>query len=376
MTPDRVHSQESQVSLRLEDLGYDQWFAEQAADMLGPDQSVARVMAVDRGSYVVRGERGEIQAELSGRLRYEVDASPDLPCVGDWVCVNQASPDLAIVQAVLPRKTVLRRKTPGRTVDFQMIAANIDTAFIVQSCHYDFNLRRLDRYLAVINEGGIEPVVVLSKIDLVTEAELEEMVGSIREAGIEAPLVVLSNETGEGLDELRGLLKPGKTYCLLGSSGVGKSTIANRLLGSDALETRAVSGTGEGVHTTARRQLLVLDDGAMLIDTPGMRELGLLGSSDGVKESFGEISELGSACRFSDCTHTQEPGCAVLAAVEAGELSEERHQSYLKLRKETEFYDLTYVEKRKKDRAIGRFYKTAQEDVDRVKEPKRRRRSQ
>ena len=360
----------------MEDLGYDQWFAEQAADMLGPDRSVARVMAVDRGSYVVRGERGEIQAELSGRLRYEVDATPDLPCVGDWVCVNQASPDLAIVQAVLPRKTVLRRKTPGRTVDFQMIAANIDTAFIVQSCHYDFNLRRLDRYLAVINEGGIEPVVVLSKIDLVTEAELEEMVGSIREAGIEAPLVVLSNETGEGLDELRGLLKPGKTYCLLGSSGVGKSTIANRLLGSDALETRAVSGTGEGVHTTARRQLLVLDDGAMLIDTPGMRELGLLGSSDGVKESFGEISELGSACRFSDCTHTQEPGCAVLAAVEAGELSEERHQSYLKLRKETEFYDLTYVEKRKKDRAIGRFYKTAQEDVDRVKEPKRRRRSQ
>ena len=201
MTSDDVHNQESPSSSRLEDLGYDEWFAARAADILGPDQSIARVMAVDRGSYVVRGERGETQAELSGKLRYELEASPDLPCVGDWVCVNEASPDLAIVQAVLPRRTVLRRKTPGKTVDFQMIAANIDTAFIVQSCHYDFNLRRLDRYLVVVKEGGIEPVVVLSKTDLVTAAELEEMVDSIRGAGIQAPLVPLSNETGEGQAE-------------------------------------------------------------------------------------------------------------------------------------------------------------------------------
>jgi ribosome biogenesis GTPase / thiamine phosphate phosphatase len=358
----------------LQALGYDEWFAERAESVLEPGQSVARVTAVDRGSYLVRGERGEGRAELSGRLRYTTESSPDLPCVGDWVCVDETSPELAIIQAVLPRKTFVRRKLPGRAVDFQMIAANIDNAFIVQSCHYDFNLRRLDRYLVVAREGGIEPVVVLSKIDLVSRAELETMTRDIREAGISSTVVGLSNNSGEGLDELRGLLAPGKTYCLLGSSGVGKSTLINRLLGSDTLETKAVSATGEGVHTTARRHLLTLESGAMLIDTPGMRELGLLGASDGVEDSFAEVGHLAAGCRFSDCTHTKEPGCAVLAAVDAGELSKDRYDSYLKLKKETEFYDLSYTEKRQKDRDLGRFYKTAKEDVDRVKGPRRNRR--
>ena len=384
MTPDHVHSHDgphspdprpgTRPTPTLRDLGYDDWFAERAGGVLEPGQSVVRVTAVDRGSYLVRGERGETRAELSGRLRHNT-SSPDLPCVGDWVCVDGASPDLLIIQAVLPRKTFVRRKSPGRTVDFQMIAANIDNAFIVQSCHYDFNLRRLDRYLVVASEGGIEPVVVLSKIDLVDPQELEAMIGSIREAGIGASLVALSNTSGKGLDELRGLLAPGKTYCLLGSSGVGKSTLINRLLGSDTLETKAVSATGEGVHTTARRQLLTLESGAMLIDTPGMRELGLLGSSEGVEDSFSEIGDLAGACRFSDCTHTKEPGCAVLAAVEAGELSDERYGNYVKLKKETEFYDLSYVEKRQKERDLGKFYRTAKEDVDRVKGPGRNRRA-
>lgn len=160
------------------------------------------------------------------------------------------------------------------------------------------------------------------------------------------------------MEEFRGLLVPGKTYCLLGSSGVGKTTLINRLIGRDALDTKAVSGTGEGVHTTSRRQLLLLDNGAMLVDTPGMRELGLLGSSDGVDESFSDIHDLSLTCRFSNCTHTQEPGCAVMAAIDEGNLNEERYESYLKLRKETEYHDLTYVEKRKKDKGLGRFIKS------------------
>jgi len=326
--------------------------------MLQPGQSVARVMTVDRGSFLVRSERDETVAELSGKFRFEAESSPDLPCVGDWVCVDQTSPTLAIIHAVLPRKTFLRRKCPGKTVDFQMIATNLDVAFIVQSCHYDFNIRRLDRYLVAAEEGDIKPIVILSKTDLVTPEESDAMIAAIRDAGISAQLLPLSNTTGNGLEEFRGLLVPGKTFCLLGSSGVGKTTLINRLAGQDLLDTKTVSGTGEGVHTTARRQLLVLDNGAMLVDTPGMRELGLLGASDAVAGSFSDIHELSLTCRFPNCTHAQEPGCAVLNAIETGDLSEARYRSYLKLKKETEYHDRSYVEKRKKDRDFGRFIKS------------------
>ena len=342
----------------LQSIGFDAWFAERASPQVLGEQAPARVMAVDRSGYLVRGEHGESPAELSGKFRHAVESSPDLPCVGDWVGVERASPELAIIHQVLPRRSVLRRKRPGRAVEFQLLAANLDVALIVQSCHFDFNVRRLERYLVVAREGGIEPVVLLSKTDLVTADELDGLIGLIRAAGIQEPVLPFSNPTGAGLDRLQELLAPGRTFCLLGSSGVGKSTLVNRLLGRDALETREVSGTGEGVHTTSRRQLLLLENGAILIDTPGMRELGLLGAGDGLEESFADIQELAGRCRFGDCAHAQEPGCAVRAALESGELDEDRFQSYLKLRRESEFHDLSYVEKRKKDRELGRFYRS------------------
>jgi ribosome biogenesis GTPase len=344
----------------LHALGFDDWFGAHASTILQPGHNLARVMTVDRGAFLVRNEYGELTAELAGKFRFAAESSADLPCVGDWVCLENTSTNLAVIQAVLPRRTFLRRKCPGKTVDFQMIAANLDVAFIVQSCHYDFNIRRLDRYLVVANEGQIKTIVILSKTDLITPEELDGMIQQIRDTGITTQLLPISNTTGTGLEEFRNLLVPGKTYCLLGSSGVGKTTLINRLIGGDALETKAVSGTGEGVHTTARRQLLVLDNGAMLIDTPGMRELGLLGASDGVDDSFSDIHDLSLTCRFSNCTHTQEPGCAVMAAIEGGNLSEERYESYLKLRKETEYHDLSYLEKRNRDKAFGRLRKTIQ----------------
>jgi len=238
-----------------------------------------------------------------------------------------------------------------------MIATNLDVAFIIQSCHYDFNLRRLDRYLVAASEGGIEPVIVLSKTDLVSPEELDNLIGQIRDNGVFNQVIPLSNTTGSGLEQVQGLLVPGQTCCLLGSSGVGKTTLLNRLVGADAFATKVVSGTGEGVHTTSRRQLLVLDNGAMLVDTPGMREFGLLGASEGIEESFADIKKLSDDCRFADCTHSGEPDCAVQAALDSGEINAYRYQSYLKLKKETQYHDLTYVEKRKKDKNFGRLIK-------------------
>jgi ribosome biogenesis GTPase len=350
--------------MKLTELGFDSWFEQQAAPLLQPGHSIARVTAVDRGSFLVRNQDAEMYAELAGKFRFAVEAAIDLPCVGDWVCVQcHASGGPSIIHNVVPRKTFLRRRCPGKTVDFQMIAANIDAAFIVQACGYDFNLGRLDRYLVMANEGAITPWIILTKTDLISPEQLDLVIGQVRQTRSSPQILALSNTTGDGLHEFRNLLVPGRTYCLLGSSGVGKTTLINRLMGCDSLDTKAVSGTGEGVHTTSRRQLVILDNGAMLIDTPGMRELGLLGTSDGVVDTFVEIREYSENCRFANCTHSGEPGCAVLLAVQNGTLSEERHQSYLKLKKETEFHDLSYVEKRRKDRSFGRFIKSAKKSL-------------
>ena len=350
--------------MELTDLGFDKWFEDSADSVLQPGQGIARVTAVDKGAFLVRNESGESQAELAGKLRFQVQSTIDLPCIGDWVVVQwPSSGGPAIVHAVLPRKTYLRRKCPGKATDFQMIAANIDVAFIVQGCHYDFNIPRLDRYLVMVNDGYIEPQIILSKTDLISAEELTQRIDEIRFAGISARLLPLSNTTGSGLNEFRDRLDPGKTYCLLGSSGVGKTSLINRLMGEEAFDTQAVSATGEGTHTTSRRQLIVLSQGAMLIDTPGMRELGIMGASDGVSAGFDEFAGLSADCRYSDCGHEHEPGCAVRAAVESGELSEDRYSSYIKLKKESEHYEMSYQDKRKKDKAFGQFIKSAKKQM-------------
>lgn len=345
--------------MKIRGLGFDQWFEDYSTEFRQEGCSFARISVVDRGSYLIMNESGEIPAELTGKLSYQVESPVDLPCVGDWVTAQYYNDNTAaIIHRVFPRKTFLRRKSAGVNVDFQMIASNIDVAFIVQSCHFDFNPHRLDRYLVMAADGHVEPIVILTKTDLITQDELEQKLAIIRSTATKARVLALSNISGIGFDEFQQTLSPGRTYCLLGSSGVGKTTLINRLIGQDTYDTKAVSGTGEGTHTTSRRQLIVLDQGAMLIDTPGMRELGLVATGDGVNVGFEDIVILSANCRYANCSHELDSGCAIRAAVKRGELSEDRYYSYIKLKKESEYYEMSYLDKRKKDKAFGRFIKS------------------
>ena len=348
------------MNMELLGLGFSDWFRHRLGEFDKPGCSVARVTAVNRDSYLVRNEKGEVWAELAGRLVYSAESAVDFPVVGDWAFVQYYNSNaLAIIDDLLPRKSALRRKAAGRKIDYQMIASNIDVAFIVQSCDFNFNLRRLERYIVMAKDGQIEPILLLSKSDLVTQNRLDRMKAAIRDANMDCEIIAYSSETGFGLDDIRHALEPGKTYCLLGSSGVGKTTLLNHLIRRNAFDTNPVrEKDGKGRHTTARRQLIVLEQGAMLIDTPGMRELGTIGVSTGIDETFTDIRDMSRRCRFTDCTHTSEVGCSVLEALAGGALSEGRYQSYLKLVKESEHHQMSYLEKRRKDKEFGQLIKS------------------
>ncbi len=346
----------------LAPLGWNEWFDERT--QCGPADTLARVVAVDRELLLLMDQTGSFRAKLAGRYLHQRHLAEELPCVGDWVCVEkQPTDDVGQIHLLLERRTSLRRKSAGDSVKYQMIAANVDCVVVVQSCHLDFNLKRMERYLVMVQEGGADPCILLTKTDLIAPEALAAQVAEIRAAGITAPVLTLSNVSREGIDDLKGMLLPAKTYCFVGSSGVGKSTLINQLIGREQLQTGSVSGTGEGRHTTVRRELIVLDSGALVIDNPGMREFGILGIESGIDASFADIGGLASGCRYRNCSHTGEPGCAVRAAVDAADVSQEHYDNFLKLRGESEFHQMSEVEKRRKDRDFGKFIKAVKKDL-------------
>ena len=293
----------------------------------------ARVAAQNRGGYVVYTEHGERPAEVAGRLRHAVVTAADLPAVGDWVGVEDApSAGAATIQAVLERSTVFSRKAAGEEAAEQVVAANVDVVLLVSAFGEDLNVRRIERYLASGWESGAQPVIVLNKSDLADDLVAD--VAEVEAIAFGVPVHVVSCLDGSGLDELEPYLSGNQTVALLGSSGVGKSSVLNRLLGWERQHVQTLRGDGKGRHATTQRELVPLRAGGLVLDTPGMRELGLWSAEAGVDETFADVAELAAGCRFSDCAHESEPGCAVSAAIADGRLAQERLDSYRKLQRE------------------------------------------
>ena len=322
--------------------------------------SSARVVAVHKDRFVISNGRIDVSAELTGRFHYGAESAVDLPTVGDWVRADFFDDDThAVIHELIPRKSLLRRKSAGKNTDYQLIGANIDVAFVLQSLDDNFNPRRLERYLVMIHESGIVPVVLFSKSDLFSPEEVEQKLASISDLVVGLDVIAFSSENGAHVEQIETLMKPRKTYCLVGSSGVGKSTLLNRLLGRNEAATQPVrEKDSRGRHTTTHRELMRLPSGALVIDTPGMRELGNLFIDTGIGETFSEIAELERQCKFNDCSHTNEKGCAIRVAIERGELSEQRYENYVAMQCEAAYNEMSYYEKRQKDRAFGKMVKS------------------
>ncbi len=342
----------------LKDLGLTEEISCFLKDNNLSELTVGRVTRENRDRYVVSTGETEYDAEITGNLRFTASSRTDFPAVGDWVAMTLYEPDQAIIHRILPRKSVLERQAVGKPGEKQIISANVDFALIVQSIDNNFSVNRLERYMTICFTAGIEPVLVISKVDLAGEEEVNNAINELTKRDRTVKYILLSNITQHGLDQIMDLIQKGKTYCVIGSSGVGKSTLINNLLRKDLLKTGQISrSTNKGRHITGHRELFVLENGGIVIDNPGMRELGMTESTEGIKTTFREILNLSLQCKFPDCRHINETGCTVLEALEKGIIDRKSLENFRKIEREQQLFQSTVAERRRKDRQFGRLCK-------------------
>jgi ribosome biogenesis GTPase len=299
-------------------------------------------------------------------LRFSSKSREDFPAVGDWVAVTIHDSYFSTIHSILPRFSVVSRPNVGKFGEIQIIATNIDYAFLVQAADRDFNINRLERYLTICNSAKVSPIIVLTKIDLIDERRINEILEKIKSRIINVPIIAISNESQDGYYKLYAIIEKGKTYCMLGSSGVGKSTLTNNLSGKTIMRTNEISrSSNRGKHVTSHRELIILENGGILVDNPGMREVGIADSSGGLEITFDTITGLSQNCKFKDCKHINEIGCAVIEAVEKGEFDRGSYENYLKLEKEKAHFDSSVVERRKKEKVFGKMMKNYKKDFHR-----------
>jgi ribosome biogenesis GTPase / thiamine phosphate phosphatase len=345
----------------LEALGFNSFFATALAEATSEDLLPARVIAQYKHAYRVKCPQGEFLARVTGKRMYSASQREDYPAVGDWVLIALVDSEQATIETILPRQSMIKRtfgdkNRAGEKSDVQLIATNIDVGFIVESVDRDYSLNRFERYVAMLEAGGVQATIILNKTDLLFEVEKSEKIDELKNRFPEVAVLVTSTKLEGGVAAIASYIEAGKTYCFLGSSGVGKSSLINQLLGTDEIKTGEVSDYSDrGRHTTTGRQMYFLAGGGIVIDNPGTREVGMTETSEGLENLFDDIRALAAECKFVNCTHVHEPGCAVLAALAQGTIDKDQYTNYLTLKKETEYQNLNDVQKQQKGKSFGKF---------------------